>query len=197
LIMQRHMRGILALVVVAVGVAWPVAAGPPEGIAPAWRIDPIRSEVRFTVTKLGYEDVTGVFRESDGEIRFDPARPDDSSIRWRIRVASVLTDASNRDRALQSEAYFDAGRHPYLSFVSRGVRAGRGDTLEVDGDITIRGVTRPLTITVRPHATATGTVFETGFEIDRYDFGVVGGSVLGRLISARVRVHLRAAAFAK
>ena len=192
------MHGTLALAILAVGFAWPISAGAPQTSRPEpagaiWPIDPARSEARFTVTKLGYEDVTGVFRESEGEIRFDPARLESSSIRWRVRVASVLTDARNRDRALQSKDYFDAGQHPYLSFVSRSVRAGQAGTIEVAGDITIRGVTRPLNISVRPGGTATEPTFETDFEVDRYDFGVVGGSMLGRLIGARVRVHLRVA----
>jgi polyisoprenoid-binding protein YceI len=180
----------------AIGLSWPVAAlqaqAPPPAAA-VLRIDPARSEARFTVTKLGYEDVTGVFRESEGEIRYDPARIESSSIQWRVRVGSVKTDASNRDRALQSVEYFDAKNHPYLSFVSRNVRAGTGGLIEVAGDITIRGVTRPLTISVRPHATAAGPAFETDFEVNRYDFGVAGGSMMGRLIGSKVRVHLLAA----
>ena len=192
------MHGTLALVTFVVGFAWPTSAVEPqtsrsEQTGAVWQIDPGRSEARFTVTKLGYDNVTGVFRESDGEIRFDPARLEASSIRWRVQVASVLTDARNRDRALQSQEYFDAGRHPYLSFVSRSVRAGQAGTIEVAGDITIRGVTRPLNITVRRGGTPTEPTFETDFELDRYDFGIVGGTMLGRLIGARVRVHLRAA----
>ena len=188
----------IILAALMIGVAWPVAAQRPplavETAAPSvLRIDPARSEARFTVTKFGFDDVTGIFRESDGEIRFDPHRVEASSVRWRVRVASVLTDATNRDRSLQSPEYFDAARHPYLTFVSRAVRAGHAGAIEVTGDITIRGVTRPLTITVQPGTHAAGRTFTTDFEINRYDFGVVGGSVLGRLIGARVRVHLVAA----
>ena len=165
---------------------------PPAAVG-VWRIDPARSDVRFTVTKLGFEDVTGVFRESEGTIRFDPARVESSSIQWRIRVASVKTDASNRDKTLQSPEYFDAARSPYLSFVSRSVRAGSAGALEVTGDFTVRGMTRPLTVTVHPRRTDAGPTFTTDFEIDRYDFGVVGGTFFGRLIGSRVRVHLFAA----
>jgi len=68
-----------------------------------------------------------------------------------------------------------------------GGDGGRG------GDIIIRGVTRPLTLSVRPRVTAAGPTFETDFTIDRYEFGVVGGSVLGRLIGREARLHLLAA----
>ena len=108
---------ILLTLIVECRVAGPDRAEPnrsrPTCTAGAWQIDPARSEVRFTVRKLGFEDVTGVFRESEGEIRYDPAQPGASTIRWRVRVASVLTDASNRDRTLQGQEYFDADRHPY------------------------------------------------------------------------------------
>lgn len=196
--MKRHLRPAFILLALVAGVAWPAAPGRADSTAPQvaagiWRIDPARSEVRFTITKLGFEDVTGVFRESEGEIRYDPAHLAASSIQWRVKVASVLTDASNRNRALQGEGYFDAGRHPLLSFVSREVRGSAAGMLEVSGDITIRGVTRPLTLSVRPRVTMAGPTFETDFTIDRYEFGVVGGSVLGRLIGREARLHLLAA----
>jgi polyisoprenoid-binding protein YceI len=156
-------------------------------------IDPSRSEVRFTVTKLGFSDVTGVFRQSDGEIRYDPSHPEASSVRWRVKVGSVLTDERNRDQSLQQAEYFNAALHPYLSFVSRSVRRKDAASLEVSGDITMRGVTRPLTVTVRPRAGENGPVFETEFQLDRYDFGIVGGTVLGRLIGSTADVRLVAA----
>lgn len=154
-------------------------------------LDPARSYVGFTVTKLGFEDVTGTFKDFDVDLRYDPERPDRSWVRWRVRVASVKTDASNRDRSLQSVEYFDTARHPELSFESRRVRPLDDGRLEVEGDLTIRGQTRPLTIVVQ--RTADGGGFETRFEVDRYDFGVAGGRVMGRLIGRMVRVHLVAA----
>jgi polyisoprenoid-binding protein YceI len=173
------------------------SAAPPRSIAhgnatAVWRIDPARSEVRFTVTKLGFEDVTGVFRESDGQFRYSASDPTASSIQWRVRVSSVLTDASNRDRTLQSPEYFDASRHPYLTFESRTIQVRPDGSLNVSGDITIRGVTRGITVHVRPRSSADGLVFETDFELDRYDYGVVGGTFFGRLIGRQVRIHLMA-----
>jgi polyisoprenoid-binding protein YceI len=193
--MKRHLRRTsFAFAALLVWSAMPGRAQPiAPGEAVVGRIDPARSEVRFTVTKLGFENVSGVFREFEGEIRYDPANPAASSIWWRVRVASILTDASNRDSTLQQPEYFDAARHPYLSFASRTVRARDSASLEVSGDITIRGTTRPLTVVARPHRTTAGLAFETDFAVDRYDFGVAGGLVMGRLIGRQVRVHLVAA----
>ena len=100
----------------------------------------------------------------------------------------MKTDAANRDRALQSVEYFDAAQHPELTFESRRVHALEGGRLEVQGDITIKGRTRPLTIIVQ--RTNDGGGFETHFALDRYDFDVRGGQVMGRLIGRTVRVHI-------
>ncbi len=161
--------------------------------APNLVIDPGRSIVRFTVTKLGFADVTGTFLESSGDVSYDAARPDASLIRWRVGVASVRTDAADRDRSLQSADYFDARRCPDLSFESRRVQPRSDGTLSVTGDITIRCRTRPITVTVRPRPGSPGPVFVADFTLDRYDFDVAGGLIMGRLIGREVRVHVEAA----
>jgi polyisoprenoid-binding protein YceI len=162
-------------------------AGPPPG---TWTIDPARSVVQFTVTKLGFEDVTGTFRDFAGVVRYDPANPAESSVEWSVKVGSVKTDASNRDRSLQSVEYFDAARHPEMTFRSERVQSLGNGRLQVDGRITIKGHTRPVSIVVEPSQGG----FETRFELNRYDFDVVGGSVMGRLIGRTVRVKLVAVA---
>jgi polyisoprenoid-binding protein YceI len=188
----RRLPAVLLFALVAVHSA---AVQPADGTAripaAAAAIDPARSHVGFTVTKLGFSDVDGTFRDFDVELRYDPDRPALSSVRWRVRVASVKTGEANRDRALQSVEYFDAVHHPELTFESRQVRALDAGRLEVEGDITIKGRTRPLTIIVA--RTADGR-FETRFELDRYDFDVRGGRVMSRLIGRTVRIHLVATA---
>jgi polyisoprenoid-binding protein YceI len=181
------------LLVIACGSAGAGAIGLPAQSSDAWVIDPARSEVRFTVTKFGFSDVTGVFRESEGEIHYDEDRPEASRVRWRVRVASVKTDEANRDSSLQQREYFDAAPHPYLEFSSRAVRALSDGRLEVSGQITMRGVTRPLTFIARATPNGPQPRFETDFTVDRYDFGIAGGTVMGRLIGRTVRVHLVAA----
>lgn len=193
------MPSITALTVLSLltcaALSFPAAvAGPATGPGPAgaWTLDPVRSHVGFSVTKFGYSDVHGEFRDFSGDVRYDPLRPENSSIRWRVGVASVKTDEPGRDRSLQAPEYFDTARFPSLTFESRRVRSLDGGRLEVTGDITIRGQTRPLTIIAAPLAGGGG--FDTRFEINRYDFGVAGGRVMGRLIGRMVRVHLIARA---
>ena len=165
-----------------------------DGEAAALAIDRAQSRVTFTVTKWGFLDVEGRFDEFDGTIVYDAARPEASRIDWRVKVKSVDTDEPKRDESLQQSEYFDAARHPELTFVSDRVTRAGGDQLDVQGRITIRGRTQPLTVRVR-HQTVAGSNgspsverFETQFTINRYDFGVVGGRVLGPVISRDVRV---------
>lgn len=156
-------------------------------------IDPARSMAQFTVTKLGFADVTGRFLNMEGDVRWNPETPETGRVRWRVSVASVESDADNRDRTLQDSEYFDAARHPWLTFESTRVRALEPGRLEVTGHLTMRGVTRPLTVTVRHSGSAAAPVFETSFEVDRYDYGIVGGRVMSRLIGSAVYIYLKAA----
>jgi polyisoprenoid-binding protein YceI len=152
-----------------------------------WVVEPGESEVTFTVTKYGFERVHGRFNRFDAAVVYYPDAPQRSSIRWRVDVGSVDTGEPRRDRALQSTEYFDAAAHPELFFESRRARPVGEGRLEVSGDITIRGKTRPLTIVVRP---AGADRFESSFTLDRYDFGVAGGGVMGMVIGRTVKVHL-------
>lgn len=155
-----------------------------------WRIDPARSLVQFTVTKLGFADVTGRFMDFSGTVRYDASAPDSSTVQWAVRVGSVRTDAANRDATLQAPEYFDTRQHPELTFRSVRVRALHDGRLEVDGELTMKGITRPQRVIVQP----VDGGFETAFEVDRFDFEIVGGSVMRRLIGRTVRVRLVAMA---
>ena len=165
-------------------------------------IDRTQSRISFMVTKWGFLDVEGSFRDFDGTVVYDQQRPEASRIDWRVKVASVKTDEPNCDQSLQQSEYFDAARFPELTFTSNRVAMRGPDELEVQGQITIKGRSRPLTVRVR-HATQNDARqqplerFETDFTVNRYDFGVVGGTILGPVISRDVRVRIVIAARAQ
>ena len=157
--------------------------------------DPVRiagTDVRFTVTKLGFADVVGHFRDFNADIQYNPSRPDQSVVRWRVRVDSVETGERDRDRAIQSPDYFAAAEHPELTFSSRSIRAAGDGRLEVSGDISIRGVVKTITVPVVISENNGRRTFVSDFALDRYDFNVRGGSVMSRLIGRTVRVRLAA-----
>jgi polyisoprenoid-binding protein YceI len=190
-------RRLLGPIAIAAALLTPGPAGHAASTAPAALVvDREHSRVTFTVTKWGFLDVEGRFDVFDGTVVYDPRRPEASRIDWRVKVASVDTAEPNRDQSLQMPEYFDAARYPELTFVSDQVTAAKPGELEVRGRITIRGRTQPLVVRVT-HSTQPAAPglpplerFETAFTINRYDFGVVGGRVLGPVISRDVRVRI-------
>ncbi len=178
------------------------AQGRPRSVSamsPGWPIDPAHSRVTFTVTKWGFAEVEGRFLDFGGTLFYDAARPERSRVDWRVRIASVETGAANRDKALQGADYFDTAHHPEMRFVSEHVKPLQAGAIEVQGLLTIRGTTRPLTIRVACGGThivageGTFEIFQTEFTLDRYDYGVKGGSILGPAISRDVHVRIIAA----
>ncbi|HET7712607.1 MAG TPA: YceI family protein, partial [Thermoanaerobaculia bacterium] len=136
----------------------------------------------------------GRFDSFNGIIHYDRDRPERSRVQWHVELRSVETGEPNRDRALQSPQYFDTARHPQMSFVSRSVHRLPDQRLAIRGHLTIRGVTRPLTVYARITENGDHTaVAETRFSIDRLEYGVVGGTTLRRAISRMVEVRIVAA----
>jgi polyisoprenoid-binding protein YceI len=114
--------------------------------APAWEIDTTHSTVTFTVRHF-FTNVTGNFNEITGAIHYDPADPAATTAEITIPVASVDTRNQKRDSHLQSPDFFDGANHPNLTFKSTKVTT-EGDKLKVAGDLTMRGVTKPVVFDV-------------------------------------------------
>jgi polyisoprenoid-binding protein YceI len=116
----------------------------PATVIPAgtWAIDPSHSTVEFQIKHLGLATVKGRAPVVSGEITGGEA----PAISGTVDVTSLTTFDEQRDGHLQSPDFFDAARYPELRFESTAVRA-RGDELVVEGELTIRGVTKPVTLT--------------------------------------------------
>lgn len=169
-----------------------IGAQAPRATAPsgAWRIDPAVSLVQFTVTKFGFADVTGRFTDFSGTIRYDAANPRNSAVEWAVRVASVRTGEPGRDSSLQAAEYFDAQRYPELRYRSLAVLPGDGSSLQIEGELTMKGITRVQRLV----ATPVDGGFETSFTVDRFDFDIAGGTVMRRIVGRTVQVRLVAIA---
>jgi polyisoprenoid-binding protein YceI len=139
------------------------------------------THITFTITKWSMFKEQGRFRDFSGSIAYDPDNPAASRVDFTVQAASIDTQNETRDGALRSDAFFDAQRHPALTFRSASVVAREPNVLDVTGDLTIRGVTKRITIPVRVLGVATvpqeGAMagFETSFTVNRMDFGVRGG----------------------
>ncbi|WP_022885197.1 YceI family protein [Glaciibacter superstes] len=111
--------------------------------AGTWTIDPTHSEVGFSIRHIMISKVKGKFEKFDATFVTAP-NPLDSSVTATAVVASINTNEPNRDAHLRTGDFFEAETHPNIEFVSTGVRQVSGEFL-VDGDLTIKGVTRPVT----------------------------------------------------
>ena len=130
-------------------------------------------KVRHFVSK-----VSGRFAKFEGTIVLDRAKPEDSSVEVRIEATSIDTGVPNRDKHLNSADFFDTAKFPEITFKSTKIAAKGKDAFEVTGDLTMRGVTKPVTLTV----TSNGFVgdgmggkkagFDVTGKLDRKDFGV-------------------------
>src|SRR6185437_4015970 len=111
-----------------------------------WQIDPVHSEVGFSVRHLMISTVKGRFTDVQGTLQYDETDPTRSNIEVRIAIASVDTRADQRDAHLRSADFFDAEHYPFMTFKSTRVeRTGEGRG-KVTGDLTIRGVTQSVTL---------------------------------------------------
>jgi polyisoprenoid-binding protein YceI len=161
-----------------------------------WQIDPKHSTVEFSVKHMMITTVRGRFANVTGTIVEDSADLSRSSVEVEIDVASIDTREEQRDGHLRSPDFFHAEQHPAITFKSTKVIPGHGDHFQVEGNLTIRGTTRPVTLDVERGGTGTNpwgaTVagFSAETKINRKDFGLgwnvaldAGGVVVGDLVN--------------
>ena len=159
----------------------------------------MRSRVGFRVKQLGLGAVRGAFHDVEGtlELGDDLAA---AAVHGSVAIASLDTRNARRDAHLRSPAFLDAERHPRLTFASRSIRALDGGRFEIAGELTLHGVTRPLTLTAELRDAGDGEArlaLAVAGELDRGDYGVTPGRVLDRLVSERVELELDIAAVAQ
>lgn len=164
-----------------------------------YRLDGSHSSVAFAVRHLGLSRVHGQFRAFDGTVAI-AERPEDSTVTVDVDLDSVDSGDPNRDERLRGSDFLDVANHPTMTFRTTAVRAATsGDGWTVEGDLAIRGVTRPVTLDVtfvgagvdpwggrRIAFTATG-------EIDRESWGMTWNQTLdtgGLFVGRKVRLAL-------
>lgn len=165
--------------------------------AGTYEIDPGHSVVEFVVRHLGLAKVRGRFNEFEGtiDIAEDIER---SSVRATIQAASIDTRNADRDAHLRSGDFLDVENHPTLEFRSTGLRHEAGEWL-LDGDLTVAGQTRPVTLDVEFEGAAkdpwdnTRVGFSATTSVNREDFGLTWNQALesgGWLVGKDVKIEL-------
>jgi polyisoprenoid-binding protein YceI len=162
-----------------------------------WKIDEAHSGMHFTVRHLVVANVHGQFRRWSAELAIEETDLTRSSIAITIDAASVETGNSERDADLRSPNFFDAERFPALTFRSRRVERAGNDTYRVVGDLTIRDITREVTVETAFGGFITDpwggrrAGFTARASIQRSDFGMRWNEVLeagGVVLSDRVDI---------
>ncbi|MBD8496592.1 YceI family protein [Pseudomonas syringae] len=102
--------------------------------------------IDFKISHLGYSFIHGTFKDWDGTFSFDAAKPEASKIAVELKTASLFTNHAERDKHILSKDFLDAGKYPEAKFVSTSVKSTGEKTADVTGDLTLHGVTKPVTI---------------------------------------------------
>ncbi len=164
-----------------------------------WTLDPAHSAVTFSVKHMMVTTVRGSMAIRDFELDF---RPDDlaaSAVRVALDAASIDTGQDARDQHLRSADFLEAEAHPTIDFVSTRIEPRRGDEYEIHGDLTIRGVTRPVVLAAEYAGTVANlqggqrAAFSATTNIDREDFGLTWNVALeqgGWLVSKEIKIQI-------
>lgn len=121
---------------------------PTVASADTWKLDPPHSAAQFSVRHMGISTVRGTFTKVSGTVEYDPAAPQKSTMDITIDAASVDTRVDMRDNDLRSDHFLDAAKYPTITFKSTHVESAGSGKLKVDGDLTLHGVTKPVTLAV-------------------------------------------------
>ena len=147
------LRSLLSAAVVGTAVLSPIAFGtaaPLTAAAPVamqtFNIDAAHSQMSFKVRHLGLSTVTGRFGTFAGTFQLDPASGQAGAATISIDVASISTNNDRRDTHLKSPDFFAADSFPKITFVSTGIQKVSGSKYKVAGNLTMRGVTKPVTL---------------------------------------------------
>jgi len=167
-----------------------------------WVLDPMHSEVQFKVKHLVISTVSGFFKSFEGEL--DTANDDftDANISFSLDIDSIDTNQSQRDEHLKSAEFFNAAEYPKISFKSTSFIKVDDDDYKLAGDLTIKGITKPVTLDVEFGGAAadfygnTKAGFEITGKINRKEFGLTwdgiteaGSVVLGEDIKLLINVQ--------
>jgi polyisoprenoid-binding protein YceI len=170
----------------------------PATLTGTYTLDPTHSRIGFVARHAMVTKVRGTFKEFEGSGYFDAADPANSKLQLTIKAASIDTGNADRDAHLRSNDFFDMDNHPEITFSSTGVEQAGEDSYRVTGDLTIKGITRPVTVDFEYTGSAVDPYgnqrigFEGTTTVNRKDWGVNWNAALeagGVLVSEKVTLE--------
>ncbi len=168
-----------------------------------WQIDYTHSDISFTVRHMMISKVNGRFTDWSGTIDFDPENPANSTVDVTVQLASVDTREQQRDDHLRSPDFFNVAAYPEMHFKSTGVEQDGDDEGKLHGELTIRGITKPVVLDVEyagqaksPWGTtsagfsATATINRKDWELTWNQALETGGVLVGEKIKIEIELEL-------
>ncbi len=164
-----------------------------------WNLDPAHTDVTFSTKHMMVTTVHGKFTDVRGSLELDETDPTASRGAFVVRAESIDTGVDKRDSHLRSADFLDADRYPEITFVTTGVGAPRGADYIVSGDLTIRGVTRPVAFEVESLGLYRGmdgsrrAGFHGTTRLDREDWGLTWNVALetgGWLVGKEIKLEI-------
>ncbi|MBE9586272.1 polyisoprenoid-binding protein [Mucilaginibacter sp. JRF] len=148
-----------------------------------WTLDPTHSEVQFKVKHLVISTVTGSFKNFEGTLTTEGDDIANGTVEFSLDVNSIDTNQEQRDGHLKSADFFDAEQFPTITFKSTSLTAKGDDDYVAEGDLTVKGITKPVTLNVEFGGSAddfygnTKAGFEVTGKINRKEFGLTWDGV--------------------
>lgn len=162
-----------------------------------WTFDKAHSSVNFTVTHMIIAEVDGNFKTFDGKVVSDGENFENAKIEFTVDINSINTDNEKRDQHLKSDDFFNAEKFPKMLFKSKSLKKESGKNWKMVGDLTIREVTKEITLDVKFNGTVkdpwgnTRAGFKLTGELDRFDYNLKWNTALetgGLVVSKEVEI---------
>lgn len=169
-----------------------------SALADVYVIDKVHSTMGFQVRHL-FSKVPGKFDDFSGQVQFDEADPEKSSVQVKIKAASIDTGNEQRDKDLRSQNFFDAAKYPEITFESKSVKKTGDSTFDITGDLTMHGVTKEVVLKAELLGKGAGMQGKTvsGWEattaLKRSDFGLSWNKAIEgtQIVGDDVQIDLR------
>ena len=168
-----------------------------------WMVDPMHSSIKFSVSHLTVSQVEGRFKTFSGSVESPSADFENAKINFTVDVNSINTDEENRDKHLKSDDFFSAEKYPNMTFTSTSFKKVKGTTYALEGNMTIRDVTKKVKFSVTYGGTMKdpyGNIksgFSAAAKISRKAFGLqwsklteAGGAVVGDEVTILLNLEL-------
>lgn len=165
--------------------------------APKYVFDKVHTQIFFTVNHAGFSNSTGKFLDFDGGFSLDTTKPENSSVDVTIKTASINMDDEKWDTHLKGNDFFNVEKFPDMTFKSTKVEVSGENMANVTGDLTLLGVTKPVTLAVKlnqagkhPFSGKDAAGFSITGTLKRSDFGMVYGlPAVGDDVQLRIEVE--------